>query len=233
MSLDNPTLIPVPFHGDTITCIETPDGVFVAVAPICNRLGLDVTAQRRRVQRSENLYGGAMMASPSGGGEQDMLCIPLNRLAFFLATIDVKRVKPELREGLIQYQREAADVLDRHFRQRRAGADLELAELRAQLQICQQHLLAWVPGWAQARAAWAVGMLNDGNMHRRLRMSRSRWLAERMYMEDCGLVPAGGAPDARPETLAAQLRELEFQLKAAGKWDHALNRPRQGDLFNA
>lgn len=232
MSSDNPTLIPVPFHGDTITCIETPEGVLVAIRPICDRIGLNVSGQIQKLKR-ETRWRGVLMHMPSAGGVQEMWCIPLVKLSGWLSAITTSRVNPEVREALARYQDEADTVLDRHFRLRRAGADMELAELRARLQICQQHLLAWVPGWAQIRASWAAGLLNDGSMHRRLRMSRARWMGERMQMEDCGLVPAGGAPDARPETLAAQLRELEFQLKAAGKWDHALNRPRQGDLFNA
>lgn len=232
MSQDTTTLIPIPFHGDTITCVETPDGEFVAVKPICERLGLSDRAQRKRLNADPDLWGGTVMVLPSAGGTQETFVIPRSRMAAWLFTIEVRRVKPELREALTLYRREAADVLDRHFRRRQAHTALELSELQARLEICQQHLLASVPHWAQIQAAWRIGALNDAVMARRLRMSRSRFAVERQCMEDCGLIAPGWAPDMKPDTLLARLRELEFQLKLAGRWDAVRNQPlAEPDLF--
>lgn len=56
-----------------------------------------------------------MMDIPSAGGQQKAVCLPLTRLNFWLATIEANRVRPEIRETILAYQRECADALFAHF----------------------------------------------------------------------------------------------------------------------
>ena len=110
------TIVKVPFHGHELTAIETADAVMVPLKPVCAALGLHEEPQRKKINARATLYGAAILAAPSAGGPQKMFAIPKSRLAMWLASINPAKVRPELRETLELYQREAADVLDRYFR---------------------------------------------------------------------------------------------------------------------
>ena len=62
--------------GDRIRRFENDDGVFVALKPIVESIGMNWSGQNRRVKRDPILKEGiAMMATPFGrGGGQDCLC---------------------------------------------------------------------------------------------------------------------------------------------------------------
>jgi hypothetical protein len=113
----------IDFHGDTITAafVLTHNGpaVYVPVRPLCSYLGLDWSAQYRRILRdpvlSEAAQGVAITTTPSqtgrGGGSQSLLALPLDMLHGWLFGVAANRVKPEHREALIRYQRDCYRVL--------------------------------------------------------------------------------------------------------------------------
>lgn len=108
------------FHGHPLVAVR--DGMIIRVAmkPICEALGLDWSAQYRRLLRHPILAEGvAMMAIPSLGGGQDTLTLHLHLLHGWLFGIDSNRVREEIRPLLLTYQRECFAVLDRHFRRER------------------------------------------------------------------------------------------------------------------
>lgn len=110
------SLIPVAFHGATLQAVVL-DGVpHVSVRSICDALGVDFKAQRHRIKRHPVLsQGGVITTTPSPGGDQQTLLLPLDKLNGWLFGVSAARVRPELRERLIQYQRECFDVLAAHF----------------------------------------------------------------------------------------------------------------------
>lgn len=115
-------LVQVPFHGDVIDAGKDEDGtVWAAISRMCTTLGLESQAQTRKL-REKPWAGVALIATPSNGGMQSAWCIPLRALPMWLATIEASRVKPELREKLELYQKEAAEVLARHFIDRKPPA---------------------------------------------------------------------------------------------------------------
>lgn len=193
----------VPFHGDTIICIETPEGVFVAIRPICARLGLDFSAQRKRVNRSPDLFGVAIMATEMDAGGRDMVCIRLTRVAYWLATISVNKVKPELREAVEQYQTEAAEVLDHHFRQKAALKDKEIAHLQQMLACCHDFLLITTPKWNEI-SILTTRRVSQSTIARRVNMSRQRVDEEMELMRDCGLHVVEGKNDVPKDQPQAQ-----------------------------
>lgn len=110
-------LVPVEFHGATLYAI-TVDGVHhVALRPICDALGIDWEAQRLRIRRHPVLNETACVtkAVAADGKEREVVALPLDKLNGWLFGVSVNRVKPELREKLISYQRECFEVLARHF----------------------------------------------------------------------------------------------------------------------
>ncbi|MBF0786095.1 hypothetical protein E4T80_11550 [Muribacter muris] len=64
------------------------------------------------MKRDEVLNQGVLIIrTPTNGGEQQMLCLPIDYLNGWLFGIDVKRVKPEIRETLIMYKKECYKAL--------------------------------------------------------------------------------------------------------------------------
>ena len=55
------SIITVDFRDDTLFAVERDDGVFVAITPICETLGVASQKQRERIQRDPILREGATM----------------------------------------------------------------------------------------------------------------------------------------------------------------------------
>lgn len=115
----------VHFYGDEITAalVETSgkSEVYVPLRPIAEYLGLDWSAQSRRLKRDEVLANEvisvAIMATEigKGKGRRDTLCLPLEYLPGWLFGLEANRVKPELKEKIMRYRRECYRVLWRAF----------------------------------------------------------------------------------------------------------------------
>lgn len=111
-------IITVNFRGDQLYGFENDDGVFVALKPIVESMGMDWSAQYRRVKRDPILSEGiAVMATPFGrGGDQECVCLKLELVNGWLFTIDTARISnDEVREKVVLYQRECYAVLNKHF----------------------------------------------------------------------------------------------------------------------
>jgi hypothetical protein len=122
----------VEFYGDELIAIRAVDGqIYVSFRHLCKALGLDRASQVQRVRRHEILTegyeGGAMMASP--GGQQRAGVLRVDLVPLWLAGVDTKRVKSEIRDKLKRYQREAAKVLWEAFQEGRLTADPAFDEL--------------------------------------------------------------------------------------------------------
>lgn len=117
---DRETLTPeeiktVDFYGDPITGalvhLAGEARIYIPLRPLTRFLGLNWSAQYRRVQRDEVLApevrGVAIMAAPEEGGTQEMLCLPLDLLPGWLFGITTSKIAdPDLREKLTRYRRE-------------------------------------------------------------------------------------------------------------------------------
>lgn len=112
------TIVTVNFRGDDLYGFKQDDGIYLALKPMVEAMGLDWSAQFRRVQRDPILAEGiAMMATPFGrGGDQECMCIRLDLVNGWLFTIDSSRIKDEAVKQRVQtYQRECYQVLHDHF----------------------------------------------------------------------------------------------------------------------
>lgn len=122
-------IVTVNFRGDELYGFKQPDGIFVALKPMVEAMGLDWSAQLKRVKRDPILSEGmAMMATPFGRGDgQECACINVELIQGWLFTIDTLRIKlEEVRKKVQLYQRECYAVLHAHFTGKRpalAGAD--------------------------------------------------------------------------------------------------------------
>jgi hypothetical protein len=135
---DQTSLVPVEqrtveFYEDRVTAIRVAGGdVFVAVRSICDNLGVAWSSQRRRILRDPVLVDELrpVTVTVTGTGQQvDTLCLPLKYIPGFLFGINADRVKPQIRDRLIRYQRECYDVLAEAFQEGRLTADPALDDL--------------------------------------------------------------------------------------------------------
>jgi hypothetical protein len=146
----------VEFYEDKITAALTEEGeerqVYVPIRPICDLLGVDWSAQRQRINRdpvlSDVVSGVVITPTPLDENKfanpQEMLCIPLDYLNGWLFGINANRVKEEVRDRLLRYQRECYQVLAEAFLGRPATVDLspEATESIAALQQIRDNALA-------------------------------------------------------------------------------------------
>ena len=106
----------IDFHGQVLQITHTDGRPFVPLARICANLGLDWSSQLKRIQRDEILSEGLVkMTIPSTGGNQEMVCLPLEYLNGWLFGIEGSRVSPETRGALATYKREAYGALYNYF----------------------------------------------------------------------------------------------------------------------
>ena len=111
-------IITVNFRGDDLVAFERDDGMFVALKPIVEGMGVNWEGQRQRIHRDPILSEGTcMMQVPFGrGGAQDALCLKFDLVNGWLFTIDSSRIKDdEVRARVLTYQRECYRVLFDHF----------------------------------------------------------------------------------------------------------------------
>lgn len=109
----------ISFHGQTVPVFTRNQTHYVAMKPIVENIGLDWVSQHKKIQRNDILKSGmVMMTIPATDGKTyETACLPLDYLNGWLFGVDAKRVKPEIRERLLTYQRECFRVLNNHFNQ--------------------------------------------------------------------------------------------------------------------
>ncbi|GAC1350416.1 MAG: hypothetical protein NVS3B14_11140 [Ktedonobacteraceae bacterium] len=101
------------FYDQELIVVRLPDGrPGVVVGYLCRNLQIDTTAQIKRIQRTEAIVEDLVfMRIDTPGGQQRMAVLVLHAVPFWLAGIDPKRVREEIRPEILRYQREVVDVL--------------------------------------------------------------------------------------------------------------------------
>lgn len=109
----------VSYHGHNLITMMDKGRTWVALKPIVEALGLDMDSQRKRVRRNEILDTSTVVMTvqvPGDSQSREWLFLDLDYLNGWLFGIDANRVKPELRDSILDYQRQCYKVLARHFR---------------------------------------------------------------------------------------------------------------------
>ncbi len=125
----------VTFYEDEITAVVVDeDGkqeVYVPLRPICEYLGLTWSSQFMRINRDPVLSEAATsvlvtrteVEQPMGAKSNEMVCLPLKYLNGWLFGVNASRIKEELRERVIRYQKECYEVLAQAFQSPAARPD--------------------------------------------------------------------------------------------------------------
>lgn len=104
----------IDFYGDLLLMALVGDIPYVALRPIADFLGLDWSAQYRRVQRDDVLADEAQLVSMTGadGRQREMFSLPLEFLPGWLFGItSSKATRPEYAPKIKRYRRECFRVL--------------------------------------------------------------------------------------------------------------------------
>ena len=102
--------INVPFHGAELYVVNHNGEPYTPMKPIVEGLGMDWASQFTKLKQ-RFAKGIVEIAIPSVGGVQTMICLALRKLNGWLQTISPNKVRPEIRDKVIQYQEECDDVL--------------------------------------------------------------------------------------------------------------------------
>ncbi|HGJ5903707.1 MAG TPA: phage antirepressor N-terminal domain-containing protein, partial [Arsenophonus apicola] len=103
--------INVPFHGAELYIVNYNGEPFTPMKPIVEGMGMIWAAQFVKLkQRFISTISEIEMVADDGKSRK-MVCLPLRKLAGWLATISPNKVKSEIRDKVIQYQEECDDVL--------------------------------------------------------------------------------------------------------------------------
>lgn len=171
------TVATIPFHGTNILAVEVDGKPHVALRQVCETLGLDWSAQHRRLKR-QPWASIAVTATQVPGDKQsrDTTLVDRQTFTMWLATVETSRLKSDsARELLIAFQREAADVLDRYFHEGGAinpRADEHqinaiIRQSQMQIELCQA----------------AKGLIHADHLEARARVVLARGLGEHAELD--------------------------------------------------
>ncbi|WP_334469818.1 phage antirepressor N-terminal domain-containing protein [Arsenophonus sp. PmNCSU2021_1] len=103
--------INVPFHGNNLYVVNYNGEPYVPMKPIVDGMGMDWASQFTKLKQKFNSTIAEITMVAEDGKERNMICLALRKLAGWLATISPNKVKPEIRDKVIQYQQECDDIL--------------------------------------------------------------------------------------------------------------------------
>lgn len=108
-------IVSVGFHGGTLEAVKRDGTVWISVKRACEELGLNADGQRVKLREKPWARTEFISVPDSRGCNQSHFMIDLKSFPLWLAGIEASRVSEDVREMLIRYQLEAADVLYQHF----------------------------------------------------------------------------------------------------------------------
>jgi len=108
----------VPFHGYELQSWKGEnDTVYVGMRHVCKTLGLDWAGQSVKLQKSKLFKDFIHRCDHrnSVGAVQSIIGLDVGMLPMFLAGVNCAKVAPAVRETLLVFQRECADVLKAYW----------------------------------------------------------------------------------------------------------------------
>lgn len=110
-------LVHIPFRDTEVLAVDVAGRPHVVLKPAIEGLGLDYSAQYRKLQRKS--WGTVALVPTVGadGKAREMAAVDVRTFLMLLATIDEQRVADAARPLLIAYQAEVADVIEAYWTQ--------------------------------------------------------------------------------------------------------------------
>ncbi|UXC28605.1 phage antirepressor N-terminal domain-containing protein [Aliarcobacter butzleri] len=105
-------LVTVDFNNHQLEVIEETQSI--VVKDICENLGIAFKPQFEKLKSDES-YESKLIKVQTRGGLQEVFTIPLSKLDGWLFSINPNKVKPEVKQKLIEYKKECFNVLNNYF----------------------------------------------------------------------------------------------------------------------
>lgn len=110
-------LVRIPFHGTDLLAVDCDGRPNVVLRPAIESLGLDFSAQRKKLQgRSWACMGESTTQLPGDTQRRTHTTVDVRTFLMLLATINENNVSEDKRPLLIAYQSEVADVIEAYWR---------------------------------------------------------------------------------------------------------------------
>jgi hypothetical protein len=139
-------LVTVKFYGDELDAVQDGDRrVWVSLLRCSGNLGVDAATQARKLKDKPWATTSEMTVVAEDGKQRSLTMIDLDTLPGWLFSIDARKVKPEVRDKLVKYQREAAKALADHFFKRTPAIDIEMVRQLARQVIAEDRAAGKLP----------------------------------------------------------------------------------------
>lgn len=185
------------YAEDIIAWLELdPNRTYVAVAELCERLGLNVPREERRVKAHGLLgeHARRLEVETDDGDALVRLCLRVELVPLWLTTVDPGEVtNEEARARLQLFQREAASVLWQSFRPQGFGPEDELVPQRHQQTPAEQAY---------------VGALTQATLARHQMLIERQLDSAARYSDEDPYGAGGGVDDPQAELLARAVRRV-------------------------
>ncbi|MDG6340408.1 phage antirepressor N-terminal domain-containing protein [Glaesserella parasuis] len=102
----------ISFYGSELITLKVEDVIYTAVKPIVEAIGLDWGGQQQKLSKSSDKFNCRDISIVAKDGKiRQMLCMPLKKLNGWLFSINPEKVRPDLKDRVIQYQEECFEAL--------------------------------------------------------------------------------------------------------------------------
>ena len=137
-------LIQFNFNGDIIDIVERNDIKYVSVGAICRNIELvNLNRQYKKIQEDDS-FESKFIDIEINNVVQNAFFIPLSKLNGWLFFLNPNKVKPEVKQKLIEYKKECFNVLNNYFNQGIAinhrATDTDLQKILNQIEKQNQEI---------------------------------------------------------------------------------------------
>lgn len=149
----------IDFYGESLIALRDLEGlIWVPLRRLCEAIGINLQGQLDRVERDPVLREEMRSVSVTltDGRAFDMSCLPLKYVRAWLFGVNASRVRPAVRDKLIQYQREVIEIIDRHFTRPAPAGGMDERVMEAMRDNALQQAKLWETMIAEQRRLRAV-----------------------------------------------------------------------------
>lgn len=108
--------ISVPFNSSILYIIKHYGKPYVPIKPVVEGMGMDWQRQRAKLKEQFNAHIKKFAIKPSIDSQPTMfLCLTLDNFSDWMQTVCPNKVKPQIRDKVIQYQCECYDLLHKSW----------------------------------------------------------------------------------------------------------------------
>lgn len=108
-------IVHVPFRDGEILAVDVNGKPWVVMRPALESIGLSFPTQLRKLRNRSWAVVAQRATTGADGKTYEMTIVDLRTFLMLLATVSESSVAEAIRPKLIAYQREVADVIERHF----------------------------------------------------------------------------------------------------------------------